>query len=310
MNPSVAARIARVRLFGKSPVNAYVKLNYLLWSLLPPSVTGRIAMRRYASFLHRLVRLGVRRQQNFGTFFLRNRPLLALIRSLAQRYETGSTLTIAFIGCSNGAELYSVLWTIRSARPDLKIVAHAVDISKEILAIAERGTYSLTAVELVPARIFERMTEAEMQAMFDRDAGGDTVTVKPQLREGISWYRHDAASADLPALLGKQDMVVANNFLCHMDPPGADGCLRNVARLVRPGGYLFVSGVDLDVRTQAAYDLRLRPVRESIEEIHDGDPPMRKYWPWSYWSLEPLDKSRPDWPMRYACAFQVAEGAR
>jgi len=138
-----------------------VKLNYLLWSHLPPAVTGLMAMRRYGSFLHRLVLLGVRRQQNFGTFFLRNRPLLALIRSLAQRHETGSTLTMAFIGCSNGAELYSVLWTIRSARPDLKIVAHAVDISKEILAIAERGTYSLTAAELAPARIFERMTEAE-----------------------------------------------------------------------------------------------------------------------------------------------------
>src|SRR5438034_4334882 len=48
------------------------------------------------------------------------------------------------------------------------------------------------------------------------------------------------------------------------------------SRLVSPGGYLFVSGVDLDVRTKVALDLGWEPVPELIKEIHNGDPSDRK----------------------------------
>ena len=60
----------------------------------------------------------------------------------------------------------------------------------------------------------------------------------------------DAADPELINILGPQDMVVASNFLCHMAPADAEKCLGNIAQLVSPGGYLFVSGVDLDVRTK------------------------------------------------------------
>ena len=63
--------------------------------------------------------------------------------------------------------------------------------------------------------------------------------------------------------------------------------------------------MDLDVRTRVARDLGWRPVRELLDAIHDGDPSMRDYWPWSYWSIEPLDRRRPDWTIRYASAFQL-----
>ena len=65
--------------------------------------------------------------------------------------------------------------------------------------------------------------------------------------------------------LGPQDMVVANNFLCHMDNLMAEKCLRNIARLVSPQGYLFVSGIDLDIRTKVAADLGWNPLQELLE---------------------------------------------
>jgi len=58
--------------------------------------------------------------------------------------------------------------------------------------------------------------------------------------------------------------MVANWFLCHMHPEEAEECLRNLARLVKPGGYLFVSGVDLSVRSKVARDLGERPVTMPI----------------------------------------------
>ena len=50
----------------------------------------------------------------------------------------------------------------------------------------------------------------------------------------------------------------ANNFLCHMYPADAERCLRNIAR-DGPSreDSLFVSGIDLDVRTRVAVDAAL-----------------------------------------------------
>ena len=142
-----------------------------------------------------------------------------------------------------------------------------------------------------------------MQEMFDWE--GDQATVKSWLREGITWKLGDAADPEIISVLGFQDIVVGNNFLCHMAPVDAEKCLRNFARLVGPGGHLFVSGVDLDVRTKVALDLGWKPVPELLADIHDGDPCVRADWPWQWWGLEPLDQRRPDWQIRYAAAFQV-----
>jgi SAM-dependent methyltransferase len=100
-------------------------------------------------------------------------------------------------------------------------------------------------------------------------------------------------------------VVVANNFLCHMGDAEAERGLRNIARLVAPQGYLIVSGIDLDVRTKVASELGWKPVEELLEEIHEGDPCLRRLWPCHYAGLEPLDKRRQDWRIRYAATFQL-----
>jgi len=261
-------------------------------------------MCKYGLFLHSLVKLRSVRTQYHGTFFFRNRPELDMIRTLVnQRTTKGSSLKIAVLACSNGAEVYSILWTIRSARPDLKVILHAIDISNEIVEIAKAGLYSPDTNDLVNSPIFDRITEEELQAMFDRKNG--KLSIKSWLKEGIRWRVGDAGDPKLAELLSRQDIVVANKFLCHMAPADAEKCLRNLARLVTPGGYLLVSGVDLDVRAKVALDLGWTPVRDLIEEMHDGDPSVRGDWPWRYWGLEPFDRSRKDWRVRYASVFQI-----
>jgi chemotaxis methyl-accepting protein methylase len=99
-------------------------------------------VRTYGVWLQSLVRLVETRLQYFGTFFFRNRPALELMRRMADEKAEGSTLKIAVLACSAGAEVYSILWTIRSARPDLKVMMCAVDISREILNFAEKGIYT------------------------------------------------------------------------------------------------------------------------------------------------------------------------
>jgi chemotaxis methyl-accepting protein methylase len=240
-----------------------------------------------------------------GTFFFRNRPELELMRRLAEQKPAGSTLDIAVLGCSIGAEVYSILFTIRAARPDMEVRMRAVDYSEVVLNVAREGVYTERLCELLGQSIFERMTDSEFAEMFEGDR--HDARVRAWVRQGTTWYLHNAGDPALAQTLGPQDFVVASNFLCHMEPPEAESCLRNIARIVKRDGHLFVTGVDLDVRAKVARELVWRPVRELIEEIHEGDPSVRRDWPCAWWGLEPLDKKRADWQMRYASVFLLNE---
>jgi chemotaxis methyl-accepting protein methylase len=299
-----------------------------VWNHLPPSMCLQPTGQLYARSMHALVRLCAERKQYFATFFLRNRAELELMRRLVDRKPLNSAVHIAVLACSKGAEVYSIVWTIRSARPDLKIHLYAVDISQEIVDFARRGVYSRKGLDGMPlsedegtrienvqwntcrdqnAPIFERMNDQEFAAMFELQ--GDYAKIRPWLKQGITWLCADAGDQKLVTQIGPQDIVVANRFLCHMEPAAAESCLLRVARLVTPGGYLFVSGVDLDVRTRVVQKMGWKPVTEFIREIHEGDTSLSDGWPLEYWGLEPLRENRRDWEMRYASVFQMARQA-
>lgn len=262
-------------------------------------------MHGYGTILHKLVCRRADRRQFIGTHFFRNRPQLELMRRLTGPKPGGAMLNIAILGCSIGAEIYSILSTIRAARPDLNVTACAVDYSAEVLNVAKEAVYTSQLCDFVGSSIFERMTDMEFGEMFESD--GEVLKVRSWIREGINWHLGDAGDPGLVGVIGRQDMVVASNFLCHMEAAEAENCLRNMARLVKPGGHLIVTGIDLDVRAKVARELGWRPVLELIEEIHEGDPSLRRDWPCEWWGLEPLSKERPDWQMRYATAFSLNE---
>lgn len=240
-----------------------------------------------------------------GTFFLRNRPALELLSRLTDDEPTETTIRIAVLGCSIGVEVYSILWTLRRHRPDLHFSVEALDISADAVRVGERGIYDAEALEIAGWPVFQGLTEAERDDLFEPD--GDANRIRDWLRDGIRWQVGDASAPGLVALLGPQDLVVANNFLCHLPAPAAEACLRNLAQLAKPGGHLLVTGVDLDVRTKVADDLGWIPVSALREEIHEGDPFVRADWPWRWWGLEPLDKSRDDWERRYTAIFQAPD---
>jgi len=275
----------------------YLRMASKIWRHAP----RRFRSVQYGNHLHSLVLRLADRHQDHCTFFMRNRAELELMRRIASRIDHGSKMDIAVFACSIGAEVYSIAWTLRSARPDLTISIHAIDISQEVVDTAEQGIYSLKNCDAWGAH-FCRIYEDEINEMFDRN--GEFLSIKPWIREGISWHCADAGDPVLMSMLGPQDIVVANRFLCHMGPGCAERILRNVSRVLRPGGYLFASGVDLDVKTRVATDMKWKPVLELAEEIHEGDPSIRNTWPLTYWSKEPIQSNRDDAAIRYASAFQ------
>ena len=304
MSDSILKRLAAVKFCRRFLGKPFIRVNEAVWNRLPASWKASRAISRYGEFLNSLVRMRSNRTQFHGTFFMRNRPEIEMICSVAEQQSIGSALKLTVLACSNGAEVYSILYAIRSARPDLRTEVHAIDISQDILSIAREALYSPEKTALVGENIFERLTPQEIAKMFDEENG--RFRVKSWISQGVEWQVGDAADPKLAENLGPAHIVIANKFLCHMKPAQAEACLRNLANFVKPDGYLFVSGVDLDVRTKVAIDMEWTPVEELIREIHDGDASVRKDWPWRYWGLEPFDSSRPDWKARYASVFRIA----
>ena len=79
------SQLGRLKIFGKSPLSAYLRLNQRLWNKLPASVTAFGPVYSYGNFLHALARIHGAQTQNFSTHFLANRPQLELIRRLVER---------------------------------------------------------------------------------------------------------------------------------------------------------------------------------------------------------------------------------
>jgi SAM-dependent methyltransferase len=288
-------------LLCKRVIDRYLRVNRRLWRRLPASISSLAPVHAYGELLSALARKYGFRAHDFSTSFFRNRFQLELIGRLVRGRPKAGTLKVAVLGCSTGPEAYSIAYAIRSARPDLQLVLHAVDTSRRVIELAQRGRYSLDGAQLPYADILQ-MNEAEMTNLFERD--GDVVAVKSWVREGIEWHVGDVAEPEIVNAIGQHDIVLANNLLCYTDASSAERCLRNIAQLARPNGYIFVSGVDLDVRAKVADDLAWLPLQELLEEIHEGDRSMRALWPCHYAGLEPLNKG-PDWERRYAAVFQV-----
>lgn len=268
-----------------------------VWWAVSPALVRLPYVQHVSRAVHRgvCVRQG-RTPSALYTRFLRNPPQLRVLRKIILQ-EGWPSVKLAVLGCSTGAELYSALWTIRTARPETNVSAVGLDVSPSAIAQAQAGIY------LADSEALRGVPEDVIEKLFLRS--GSRLEVREEYRRGVSWVATSACIPGLATRLGSQDIVFANNFLTHLTETMAESCLACILSLVRPGGYLFVWGVDLDVKTTVLCRFGLTPVLTLLEEVHRADVTARRLWPWKYWGLEPLDTTRPDWQFRYATVYRA-----
>ena len=282
-----------------------------VWETIPSPVRQTPLMFRAGRYIYRKFTRDTVRLQSHYTHFMRNPPLLSAIGALASQFPRDADVTVASIGCSTGAELYSVLYAIRRARSDLHLTAHGADISDTVVDVARRGIYhpDVPAAEgsvYVAGRAEVASADVPSLTEIMQPLPDGSLRVKDWLRQGITWLTADATDDRLLDLVGRQDFLLANNFMGPMEDPLAERCLRNMIRLVAPGGYLFVDGIDLDVKTRVLKASGLRPVLTNQEEIWTSEG-ARGGWPWLRWGREPLNRSEADWAIRYSIIFHLGD---
>jgi hypothetical protein len=241
---------------------------------------------------------------------MRDPPQLEALRDVLGSRPPGARLRVASVGCSTGAELYSTVSFLRSARSDLHVVGLGIDISEGVVAAARKGVYrrdrpasSRGLFAAGPPEMSPDLAgcnEACWSALLTEQDG--LFRVRDWVRDGTFWLVADACDPSLAEVAGPQDVVLANNFLGPMDDQDAERCLRNVAGLVRLGGLLVVEGVDLDLKVRVLRSIGAKPILDRFEAIYHADPTKRG-WPWIRWAHEPIDRTRPDWELRYATLY-------
>jgi len=266
-----------------------------------PVVIFLINTDTYKHFRHHVTLHSSERQNATFTLFLRlptqfdalSGPVVDFLLS----HGGTNKLKITILGCSNGAEAFSVASILKDRHPDLIFSIHGYDILKEMIDKANSACY--TEEEVFSNKM---VTPSFVNHTFD--VGNGCYKIKPEIMRLVHFSLADALDPNLKNVIGPSDIVFAQNFLFHLKPKMAKKAFNNICRLLSHNEVLFIDGMDLGMRQKLTHINHLSPLEYKIEEIHNEARVGRTdAWPFVYWGLEPFLTVRKGWQRRYSTIF-------
>jgi chemotaxis protein methyltransferase CheR len=221
-----------------------------------------------------------------------------LPRLLAERNANKEQpIEVAVFACCSGEEVYTLAHVLAARAPGLPIRIRGYDIVPEVIEQAKLGKYKREQVYSSPF-----VTDAFVNELFDVDQ--DNCTVKAQFASVASFEVGDITDERYMNELPRSDFVFAQNVLFHLPRPVAKRAFKNLVAVLRPGGALFINGMDTDMRVKLTKKYGLEPITERIAEIHeDARVDRGANWASSYWGREPLKMSR-NWVRKYCTIYR------
>jgi chemotaxis protein methyltransferase CheR len=137
---------------------------------------------------------------------------------------------------SSGEEPYTlaiVLSEYLRAHPSLTWKIEASDISRSILAKAEKAIYRMDAVEPVPFELLKRY--------FQKGVGEHDgyCRVRKELREKVRYARVNLFQSEYP-ITPKQHVIFCRNVMIYFDIPSREAAVKRLTQHLAPGGFLIV----------------------------------------------------------------------
>jgi chemotaxis methyl-accepting protein methylase len=267
-----------------------------------PGMERFVASDLWRSYRHRIaLRKGPRKNSNF-TGFLRlptqYEALAGPVLDFLLQEPAPKKLRILSVGCSIGAEAYTVASVLCRLRPSLDFVIEGFDIDENVIRTARSGVFD-GATEVFNNK---RITPEFVAATFDVE--GASYRVKESIKRHLDFRVADVLDAAALEPFGPADLIFAQNFLFHLEPRLAAAAFHNICALLAERAVLYVDGTDIPIRERVTRERGLAPFEYKIEEIHNEARWARAVgWPYHYWGLEPFSRSRRDWQRRYATIF-------
>ncbi|GAA3930744.1 CheR family methyltransferase [Actinoplanes auranticolor] len=202
---------------------------------------------------------------NETSWFRDREPFSALtdvvLPELVRSRGTNRKLRLWSAASSSGQEAYSLAITLQENLPtgwSYEIMGS--DISTEMVKRAEAAEYSQVEVN-------RGLPATQLVQYFER--AGAHWRITPALRRNVS-FKLMNLTAPLPAL-PPFDVIFLRNVLIYFDVATKKSVLRNVARLLRPDGWLFLGAAETTIGIDDNYE-RVAAGRTSAYRVRSAVP--------------------------------------
>lgn len=218
--------------------------------------------------------------------------------------DSAEKLNVLMFGTCHGDELYSLSSELHAHSPRLSYDIRAFELVEELVTKTRSAAYTEEEV-----RFGAFVDDAFIDRTFDRaDDQVPLYRVKPHLVRPTYCAQGDILDSTFMEQLAPAHLVFAQNLLFHLPRNRVASAFENLCRLVSPGGYLFINGMDTDVRIRLTKRLGLEPVATLVEEIHeDARVDRGDSWAGYYFGREPFSRRSKDWLRKYATIFRRTE---
>jgi chemotaxis protein methyltransferase CheR len=212
-------------------------------------------------------------------------------------YRRPDPIRIVVMGCSTGAEPYTLSSVLLQRWPRLAFSIDAYDINADVIAIAAGASYPTRTVLDNPL-----VTADFVSNTFNEEA--DLLIVKPKVAERVRFHLADALKPGACLAIPPADIVFAQNIMCNMRRPLASRLFDNITTLLKPRSALFIDGMDPDMRERRTRAKGLVPLTFELRRIHDEARLVRgERYPYYATGLEPFSPGRRDFERRYSTIF-------
>lgn len=163
------------------------------------------------------------------TGFFRDRPIFDVLASqvIPVLVRRRGVLDVWSVGCSDGAELYSVAMILAEQKRWCIGRLLGTDCRQSAVDRAVTARYPKASAREVPELLTTR---------YLRPAG-NTVTVIDELRRMARWRTQNALATNDYACW---DLILCRNMAIYLDPGAVKDLWQRLARALRPGGVLVV----------------------------------------------------------------------
>jgi chemotaxis protein methyltransferase CheR len=239
----VSSRLTRrVRALGLQGFGSYL-------DLIERSGTGHAETQEFINAL----------TTNLTAFYRESHHFDTLTQYLAAR-RGGAPLRLWCAAASTGEEAYSIAMTVEEAcgaSSGARLLA--TDIDTRALADAKRGVYRLDAAR--------RCGESRLKRHFLRGHGAQQglARIRPALAQCIEFAPLnllDTSWVAVQSFAPRLDAVFCRNVLIYFDKPTQARVVDRLARVLRPGGLLFVGHAENLTEHREQFTLRGKSVYE------------------------------------------------
>lgn len=192
------------------------------------------------------------------TYFFRNFPQLQVfmektVPSLVERLKTRSerVARIWSAACSSGEEPYTLAMMLdRKGAPGPGMEARILgtDISPEVLKRAREGLYDKYSLRSTP--------EDYLKAYFT-GAGGGLFRLDERIKRRVRLEKGNLLDGSFAIPPGSMDVVFCRNALIYFDEKTKKRVIANIARALKPEGWLFIGHSESLHKISAEFNLTI-----------------------------------------------------